>query len=97
MQDAWARRPRGPRHARSLRRRYLHSHEVAIPSASQGHGAGGGRVFFVTDGSADDRIGRGRFGDSIRLREAAGASIPSIGEIGLNQFATYLMNRVVAT
>ena len=27
----------------------------------------------------------------------AGGSIPSIGEIGLNQFATYLMNRVVAT
>ncbi len=38
-----------------------------------------------------------QFGDYIRRGANAGASIPSIGEIGLNQFATYLMNRVVAT
>ena len=42
------------------------------------------------------KIGRGRFGDSIRPSESGGA-IPSIGEIGLNQFATYLINRVAAT
>ena len=46
--------------------------------------------------SSARKIGRGRFGDSIRPNDAGG-SIPSIGEIGLNQFATYLMNRVIAT
>jgi len=47
--------------------------------------------------SNGETIGRGRFGDSIRARAASGVgSIPSIGEIGLNQFATYLMNRVIA-
>jgi len=51
----------------------------------------------VTDGSTEQTIERGRFGDSLGLREANGASIPSIGEIGLNQFATYLMNRIVVT
>jgi MarR family transcriptional regulator, transcriptional regulator for hemolysin len=50
------------------------------------------------NGSNGQTIGRGRFGNSIRARDANGAgSIPSIGEIGLNQFATYLMNRVAAT
>jgi MarR family transcriptional regulator, transcriptional regulator for hemolysin len=50
------------------------------------------------NGSNGETIGRGRFGDSIRPRESNGAgSLPSIGEIGLNQFATYLMNRVIAT
>ena len=46
--------------------------------------------------STAQKIGRGRFGDSIRPGDSSG-SIPSIGEIGLNQFATYLMNRVAAT
>ena len=46
--------------------------------------------------SAAQKIGRGRFGASIRAHESGG-SIPSMGEIGLNQFATYLMNRVAAT
>jgi len=50
------------------------------------------------DGSNGQTIGRGRFGNSIRARDVNGVgSIPSIGEIGLNQFATYLMNRVAAT
>jgi MarR family transcriptional regulator, transcriptional regulator for hemolysin len=50
------------------------------------------------NGSNSETIGRGRFGDSIRAREANSVgSIPSIGEIGLNQFATYLLNRVIAT
>ena len=50
------------------------------------------------NGSNGQTIGRGRFGNSIRARDANGVgSIPSIGEIGLNQFATYLMNRVAAT
>jgi len=49
------------------------------------------------DGPGGQKIGRGRFGDSIRAPDANGGSIPSIGEIGLNQFATYLMNRVIAT
>ena len=40
-------------------------------------------------------IARGRFGDAIGAR-AGDAAIPSMGEIGLNQFAPYLMNRVVA-
>jgi MarR family transcriptional regulator for hemolysin len=49
------------------------------------------------NGSNGETIGRGRFGDSIRARAGAGIGpIPSIGEIGLNQFATYLMNRVIA-
>jgi DNA-binding MarR family transcriptional regulator len=50
----------------------------------------------VAEGATGQNIARGRFGDSIRLRDAGG-SIPSIGEIGLNQFATYLMNRVTVT
>ena len=49
------------------------------------------------NGSNGETIERGRFGDSIRARPVNGGSIPSIGEIGLNQFATYLMNRVAAT
>jgi DNA-binding MarR family transcriptional regulator len=48
------------------------------------------------NGPNGETIGRGRFGDSIRARDSNG-SIPSIGEIGLNQFATYLLNRVIAT
>ena len=43
---------------------------------------------------AQQKPERSRSGDYMRLR---GASIPSIGEIGLNHFATYLMNRVTAT
>ncbi|HEV3042605.1 MAG TPA: MarR family winged helix-turn-helix transcriptional regulator [Roseiarcus sp.] len=46
--------------------------------------------------STAQKIGRGRFGAFIRPHESGG-SIPSMGEIGLNQFATYLMNRVAAT
>ena len=49
------------------------------------------------DAPGVQKIGRGRFGDSIRAPDANGGAIPSIGEIGLNQFATYLMNRVIAT
>jgi MarR family transcriptional regulator for hemolysin len=50
----------------------------------------------VNDQSSGARkIARGRFGDAIR-GTATGASIPSLGEIGLNQFAPYLMNRVAA-
>jgi MarR family transcriptional regulator, transcriptional regulator for hemolysin len=48
------------------------------------------------DKSSEQKIRRGRFGDSIRAGDAGG-SIPSIGEIGLNQFATYLINRIAAT
>ncbi|WP_246731799.1 MarR family winged helix-turn-helix transcriptional regulator [Methylocapsa sp. S129] len=50
------------------------------------------------NGANGETIERGRFGASIRAREANSVgSIPSIGEIGLNQFATYLLNRVIAT
>jgi DNA-binding MarR family transcriptional regulator len=50
------------------------------------------------NGPNGETIGRGRSGDSIRAREANSVGpIPSIGEIGLNQFATYLLNRVIAT
>ena len=50
------------------------------------------------NGPNGETIGRGRLGDSTRAREANSVGpIPSIGEIGLNQFATYLLNRVIAT
>jgi MarR family transcriptional regulator for hemolysin len=63
---------------------------------SEGFDGGGG---FVTENrpSAQQKTEWIQFGDYMRRGANAGASIPSIGEIGLNQFATYLMNRVVAT
>jgi MarR family transcriptional regulator for hemolysin len=58
----------------------------------------GGGGFVTGNGPNGETIGRGRLGDSIRAREANSVGpIPSIGEIGLNQFATYLLNRVIAT
>ena len=47
--------------------------------------------------SAQQKTEWSQFGEHMRRGANAGASIPSIGEIGLNQFATYLMNRVIAT
>lgn len=50
----------------------------------------------VSDGSGQgSRIGRGRFGDAVRGRNG-GNAIPTLGEIGLNQFAPYLLNRVAS-
>jgi len=47
--------------------------------------------------NAQQKTDWSQFGEHMRRGANAGASIPSIGEIGLNQFATYLMNRVIAT
>lgn len=50
----------------------------------------------MTDESSAARsITRGRFGSAIRSR-AGTETIPTMGEIGLNQFAPYLLNRVMA-
>ena len=47
--------------------------------------------------NAQQKTDWSQFGEHMRRGANAGASIPSMGEIGLNQFATYLMNRVIAT
>jgi MarR family transcriptional regulator, transcriptional regulator for hemolysin len=66
--------------------------------AGRAEGGAGRRGFVTGNGPNGETIGRGRLGDSIRAREANSVGpIPSIGEIGLNQFATYLLNRVIAT
>jgi MarR family transcriptional regulator for hemolysin len=62
----------------------------------EGSAAGGGLVS-ENRSNAQQKTEWSQFGEHMRRGANAGASIPSIGEIGLNQFATYLMNRVIAT
>jgi MarR family transcriptional regulator, transcriptional regulator for hemolysin len=62
----------------------------------EGSAAGGGLVS-ENRSNAQQKTEWSQFGEHMRRGANSGASIPSIGEIGLNQFATYLMNRVIAT
>ena len=62
-----------------------------------GRNGGGGGLVSENRSNAQQKTDWSQFGEHMRRGANAGASIPSIGEIGLNQFATYLMNRVIAT